>query len=553
MKTFKFSDKYGKYLLWIGLFLLAAGFTAWVVSDKWLPVPLLLVICGSVALVLWLASQGNGDLTSPTQSFWGQRSTQAGTNAFVATAAVVAILVVINFLGVRYSGRMDLSENQQFTLSPQSQQVVRDLTQPVKVWIFDRNPDPKDKQLLENYQRQGSKFSFEYIDPNVNPGLARKFNLKESGEAYLEYGEQRKFIQNVNQNEPLSEEKLTNAIEQIKSDRTLAVYFLQGHGERPMESVRDGLSQAMKYLEQKNYQSIALNLAERSSVPDDAVAVVVAGPKRALFEQEVKVLREYLDRGGSLLLALDPNTDPGLNTLLDEWGVKLENRLAVDASDDGRLIGLGPATPIVTNYGNHPITKNFGNGISFYQMARPLDIQPIKGVEATPLLLTSQDSWAESDLENRELTFDPKQDRQGPLILGVALSRKAEFISNSQPAQASPSPAASPDKSESQTSKQNLDKKPKKRSDEARLVVFGNSNFISDGVFDRQLNGDVFLNSVSWLNRQENRTLSIRPKQPNQRRLKMRLSQAGLLTWISIVILPLIGFGTAGWLWWRRR
>ncbi|MBD2181801.1 Gldg family protein [Planktothrix sp. FACHB-1355] len=553
MKTFKFSDKYAKYLLWIGLFLLAAGFTAWVVSDKWLPVPLLLVICGSVALGLWLASQGNGDLTSPTQSFWGQRSTQAGTNAFVATAAVVAILVVINFLGVRYSGRMDLSENQQFTLSPQSQQLVRDLTQPVKVWIFDRNPDPKDKQLLENYQRQGSKFSFEYIDPNVNPGLARKFNLKESGEAYLEYGEQRKFIQNVNQNEPLSEEKLTNAIEQIKSDRTLAVYFLQGHGERPMESVRDGLSQAMKYLEQKNYKSIALNLAERSSVPDDAVAVVVAGPKRALFEQEVKVLREYLDRGGSLLLALDPNTDLGLNSLLDEWGVKLENRLAVDASDDGRLIGLGPATPIVTNYGNHPITKNFGNGISFYQMARPLDIQPIKGVEATPLLLTSQDSWAESDLENRELTFDPKQDRQGPLILGVALSRKAEFISNSQPAQASPSPAASPNKSESQTSKQNLDKKPKKRSDEARLVVFGNSSFVSDGVFEQQLNGDVFLNSVSWLNRQENRTLSIRPKQPNQRRLKMRLSQAGLLTWISIVILPLIGFGTAGWLWWRRR
>ncbi|MCL1469454.1 GldG family protein [Argonema antarcticum] len=572
MKTFKFSSKYWKYLLGIGPFLIVMGISAGVVSDKWVPIPLTLIILGIVALGFWLLTQASGDLTSASQTFWGRRSTQAGTNAMAATVAAVMILAIVNFLGVRYSGRIDFTDNKLFTLSPQSQEVARNLRQPVKVWIFDQNPNPQDRELLQNYRRYGSKFNFEYVEPNTNPGLARKFNVKERGEAYLEYGEQRKFIQKVNQDERLSEEKLTSSIEKIFTlDRISTVYFLQGHGERPMESVKEGLSEAMKYLEQKNFTSKSLNLAERASVPRDAVAIVVAGPKRPLFDQEVNVLRDYLKQGGSLLLMIDPNTDPGLTGLLDEWGVKLENRFAVDASDDGRLIGLGPATPVVTDYGNHPITKDFGNSISFYQLARPLDIQPVKGVEASSLLFTSQDSWAESDLENRELTFDPKSDRRGPLILGAAFTRKVESIPNTKQSEASPSPAASPNKSSdkpttSQSPKASpsptespaktdlkSDEKSEKRSDMARLVVFGNSEFATDGVFSQQLNGDVFLNSVSWLRQQENQTLSIRPKQANNRRLKMTISQASLLFWITTIILPLIGFGTAGWLWWRRR
>jgi len=311
MKTFKFSGKYWKYLLWIGPFLIVMGISAGVVSDKWVPIPLTLIILGIVALGFWLLTQGSGDLTSASQTFWGRRSTQAGTNALAATVAAVMILAIVNFLGVRYSGRIDFTDNKLFTLSPQSQEVARNLTQPVKVWIFDRNPNPQDQELLKNYRRQGSKFSFEYVEPNTNPGLARKFNVKERGEAYLEYGEQRKFIQKVNQDERLSEEKLTSSIEKIFTlDRISTVYFLQGHGERPMESVKEGLSEAMKYLEQKNFTSKSLNLAERASVPRDAVAIVVAGPKRPLFAQEVNVLRDYLKQGGSLLLMIDPNTDP---------------------------------------------------------------------------------------------------------------------------------------------------------------------------------------------------------------------------------------------------
>ena len=135
----------------------------------------------------------------------------------------------------------------------------------------------------------------------------------------------------------------------------------------------------MQGLSDKNYTASPLNLADNSQVPEDAAVLIVAGPKRGLFEAEVKALQDYLNRGGNLLLMIDPNTDPKLDSLLQEWGVRLDNRLAVDVSGDG--VGLGPAAPIVTDYGQHPITKDFGNGISFYRLARPLEITPVAGVE----------------------------------------------------------------------------------------------------------------------------------------------------------------------------
>lgn len=563
MKTFKFDRKLAKNIWWVGPFLLVMGLTAGVVSGNWLPIPLGLIIIGFVGFAISLLTMDGGDLNSAAQTFWGRRSTQTGTNAIAATASVLLILALINFVGVRYAVRADFSENKLHSLAPESQQVVRNLSEPTKVWIFDKNPNPADKDLLEKYQRQGSKFSYEYVDPDSNIGLAKKFGVKGIGEVYLESGDKRKFIEQLNENQRLTEEKITNGIGQIKSDRTSQVYFLQGHGEHTLESARDGLSEAMRFLEQKNFIAKPLNLAERGSIPGDAAVVVVAGPKKALFEQEVNVLRDYLKQGGSLLLLIDPNTDAGLDKLLDEWGVKLENRLAVDASDDGRLMGLGPAMPIVTQYGTHPITKEFGNGISFYQLARPLDIKEVQGVQATPLLLTNQDSWAESDIENKELTFDPKSDRQGPLTLGVALNRKVDLISDTKPPESSVSPSPSPDKlntSETPTPSPSPTPTPansvgntKKRSEESRLVVVGNSTFATDGMFGQNLNGDVFLNSVSWLSQEDNQTLSIRPKEARNRRLNLQEGQASLLAWMSIIILPLIGFGTAGWIWWRRR
>jgi ABC-type uncharacterized transport system involved in gliding motility auxiliary subunit len=477
------------------------------------------------------------------------------------------------------------------------------------------------------------------------------------GQVYLEYGAEQKLLQTVSDGERLAEVKLTNGIEQIMSERTDTVYFLQGHGERPLEQVEGGLSQAVSALNEKNFNAQPLNLAERSEVPEDASIVVVAGPKRALFEGEAQALRNYLSSGGSLLLMVDPEANPGLDSLLADWGVKLDRQIAIDASGQGRSVGLGPATPLVSNYGNHPITKDFGSGFSVYPLARPVETKSVEGVTQTPIVRTTDQSWGESTPEKQPLQFDPKSDRSGPLTLGVALTRKIQPTSAlptpkvqpqtspqasptpttqaSATPQASPSPTtqasatpqasptpttqtsatpqasptpttqtsatpqasptpttqagatpqasptpttqagatpqasptpttqagatpqASPTPSvtgQPQASPSSENKaKPDEKTAEARLVVYGNSNFATDGWFQQQLNSDVFLNSVSWLSKRDEQALSIRPKESKNRRINLSLVQTGILGWTALVIMPLLGFTTAGVMWWRRR
>ncbi|MCF2151592.1 Gldg family protein [Desmonostoc muscorum LEGE 12446] len=430
--------KLWKYLFWLGPFLVAVGLTVGLVSEQWGLISLAFLIPGIVIIGLWIIWQ------SYQTNWWKRRSTQAGTNALVATIAVLAILGLINFLGTRYHFRADLTETQLFTLAPQSRELVKALPQPVKIWLFDINQNPQDQQLLENYRRQSSKFNFEYVDPQLRPGLAEKIGAKDYGEVYLEYGDKRELVQTINQNERLSEIRLTSRLQKLTSSTTTKVYLLQGHGERQLSPGKGAISQAMEGLKDKNYTTEPLNLAENPKVPQDAAVVIVASPKRGLFEAEVKALQEYLNRGGNLLLMIDPNTDPKLDSLLKEWGVRLDNRLAVDVSSES-VVGLGPAAPLVTEYGQHPITQDFRNDISFYPISRPLEITSVPSIQATPLLQTKPypSSWAESDLESEKLEFNPDKDLKGPLTLGVALTRK-QIPKPTPTPQTSPTPSPLP-------------------------------------------------------------------------------------------------------------
>ncbi|MFB2936210.1 GldG family protein [Aerosakkonemataceae cyanobacterium BLCC-F154] len=534
MKTFKFSKKYTKYLLLVGLFLLFMGLSAMAVIGNWEPISLGLIITGIVLIGIWLILQGGNDLTSPTQAFWGKRSTQAGTNAAFAMLAFVVILGLINFLGTRYDYRLDLTENNLFTLSPASQQLVRNLNKPLKVWIFDRIQYPQDKELLENYRRQGGNFNFEYVDPNTNPGLAKKFGAQELGEVYLEFGDRRKFLQKVRETEPLSEQTISDAIQQFTSDRTAKAYFLQGHGERSLETTEGGLSEAAQTLKDKSFQVEPLKLAETKEIPKDANLVVIAAPQQALFEEEVTAIKEYQKRGGNLLITVDQKSDiKGLEPILQDWGIGIDDRIVVNASEF-QVRGLGPTAVLVSSYGNHPITQDFQNRYSFYPSARAIDVvKVIENVKTTPLLLTSEQTWAESNPD--QIEFNAESDRQGPLILGIALTRPIETTTP----QASPTP--------------NQENKSDKQTQETRMVVLGNTDFATNGLFSQQINGDVFVNSISWLSQQDDRLLSISPKEQKNRRINMTVLQASLLAWLSIIIVPFLGLVTAGFLWWRRR
>jgi ABC-type uncharacterized transport system involved in gliding motility auxiliary subunit len=529
-----------KYAVYFGVGLVSAGLMIGWATGTWDVTATGLIIAGVVLMGLWLLFLGRlGDPKQP--NFWLRRSTQVGTNALISTLAVVAILGLINFVAVRHVYRTDLTETQRFSLAPETKQVLKSLKQPVKLYVFTPDRDPADQMLLDRFTTQNPNFSVEYIDPQANPTLAQRFNLKNdliNKDVFLERFSQGRnrpitqLVQTINPQERLSESKLVNGLIRVTSDRQPKIYFLQGHGEKTLEASKASLSAAAKGLTDRNFLVEPLSLAQTGAVPADAAVIVIAGPQKALFAPEIQLLEDYQAEGGSLLVLLDPRTQTGLDPLVLKWGIKLDDRLAIDGSGIGQQLRLGPAAPIVQTYSDHPITRSFANSISFYPYARPLEILQVPDVRPNPIVVTNDRSWADANPDEKPVKFG-EGDRMGPLPIGVALSRLVA-VPGSTP---NPTPSATPSAS-------NL---------ESRMVVFGNTAFAIDGYFNQGINGDVLINSISWLSQDDTQPLSVRPRNLKNRRIVPSAALVNGLLITAVVLVPLLGLVAALGLWWRRR
>ena len=499
----------------VSLVFVISGITWGFITANWLLFSVLLIILGIAISAITISL-----FRKKSQNFWQKRSTEAGFNTLVSTLAILIIVGLINFIVAGYNWRFDLTENQLFTLAPQSQEIVQNLSQPLKVWLFDSDVDLATIKLLENYRNYNNNFQFEVIDPEIEIGLAEQFGVQSPrgiAEIYLESQGQKKLVAIINklQGESLSETQLTNSLANLNREENPYIYFLQGHGEPELDQVEQGFTQAIAELEARGYIVAPLNLAISQQIPENADLIAIANPLRTLFPQEITALQNYLDNGGNILLMLLPNTDSGLNPILDSYGIKLDNRLIIDFSNQANIINFGYGVSLVTTYGEHPITENFGNGLAIFPQSRPLKIIPQENTEAVPIVISSPNTWAESNIAEEEITFNDQEDLPGPLNIAIAITRKL---------------------SES----------------DSKMVVFGSGSFATNGWFQQQLNGDIFLNSIDWLTGENEQTLSIRPREQTNRRINLSPLQANLITWLAIRIMPLLGFTVAGIIWWKR-
>jgi len=508
----------------LGLGVIAIGLLVGAALTGWTAVPLSLLAAGLALVGVWgLTHQREVSV------FLGLRSTQTNANILVAVAAMAVILVLLNVVAVRYDLRLDLTEGGLFTLSPQTRQLLQGLAQPVKVWVVTTAPDPNLREQLERYRRLNpERFQFEFVDPNRDPLTVQRLQVTQNNTLVVEAGESRQQLPQPPA--PELESKLTPVLSKVVNRGELLAYFVQGHGEAGLEA-REGtptLAQAVAALGQEGYRVEPLNLVQ-SEIPEKADVLVLAGPQRALFPGEVEKLQEYLAKGGRLLLLIGPRVDAGLDPLLEEWGVVLGKDILIEVSSVSQLLGTGPAVALVTTYGDHPITAPLAEQrlMTLFPLARSVETQAREGIQATPLLRTSPQSWGETspNLEAGPVQFDPAQDKPGPLTLGVALSRRLE--SEKQDSQQSSAP-------------------------EARLVVIGNVNFALDGNLRQQGNRDLFLNAVNWLTEQTEQ-ISIRPKSITDRRLTLTDQNFRWLVLGSTVLLPLVALGVGAVLWWQRR
>jgi ABC-type uncharacterized transport system involved in gliding motility auxiliary subunit len=206
------------------------------------------------------------------------------------------------------------------------------------------------------------------------------------------------------------------------------------------------------------------------TIPEDAKAIIIAAPQVLLEQSEIDLLSDYLDKGGSLVLFSepplltqvgDPGSDPLWTYLQENWGIILGDNLVIDLSVDPVELA------VADQYAEHPITNEVQGYITFYPTSHSVDFEPVDGIRATDLVLTTSQSWAETDMDGinqGQVAFDDT-DTLGPINLVTALENTTTS---------------------------------------ARVVVVGDSDFASDTYIDAYGNRDLSVSIVDWASANEN-------------------------------------------------
>ncbi len=519
------SKRWREYTDWIALIGLAgvlASLLAYLIRRQWTPAILAVLGLGIFCLLLYV-------LVEPRkmQRLLTGRQVRYGGNTLLMILAFIGIVGLLNFLGMRYERRLDLTEFKQYSLSEQTIKIVDNLDKPLKITGFYPQGDsrlPEVQSLLREYARHSSQVSYSFVDPDADPLTAQQYEIgpDKYGVLVIESSGKRQETFGTD------EQSITSTILKAISPGQKAVYFLTGHGERAIDdSDRQGVSQAKDALEKDNYKVLTLNLSVTNTIPSDMAVLVVAAPQKPLQEVEWKTISEYLKNGGRLLLLAPPLVVEGQfspigleDYLLQDWGVRLDNDVVIDAGSF--FVQNNPTAVVIQYFAYTTITKDMRALQVYYPWARSLgQVQDLpQGVTIEALAQTTGQSWGETNLQSDQLQYNADQDIQGPVAIALSAEKSLTSLDT--------------------TSK-------------SRLVVFGGADFAANTYLTLGAgNLDLFVNSINWLAEEES-LISLRSKPLEMRILNLTAQQQILVIVGTMVGLPLLVLLAGVWVWWRRR
>ena len=469
------------------------------------------------------------------------RAVRYGSAAGATALLVLGILILANFLNFRHHRRLDLTENQLYSLSDQSRKVVEGLETQVEVIGFFRSEGGRlpFEDLMQEYHYHSPRLTYELVDPEEDPATAIQHEIRRNGQVVVMSGVKKEIVDDY------SEEKITNVIIKVTREEEKIVYFLQGHGERDTQDTDpQGFSAVRDAVEKQNYQVRTYNLGQENRLPEDATVMVSAGPRVRFFPHEENLIRGFLDAGGKFLLLVDPDTDFEMEEFLNEYGLGLDKRVVIDASGLGQIFGLGAAAPLVAEYTDHPITEGLEGVMTFFPFAQTVTMSESSlKYETVGLVKSSANSWAESSLKEGQASYDEGRDKLGPLELAAVATRKVSQQDEG---------ATDADEEQLEKQSENQEESAQNGQRESRFVLYGDSDFASNAYFDGGANGDLFLMTIGWL-AEEADLLAVRPRSPENRRIELTFAQSRLIFWGTVVLLPLVTVILGLSVWHRRR
>jgi len=417
-------------------------------------------------------------------------------------------MAMLAWLGQRYNVSIDVTENNRNTLSPASIELLKKIDGPISITSFVGESE-KIEKFIHRYQRYKKDISLTFVDPDIEPQLARENGVRVKGELVLRYGDRRENLQ------VLTEQVMSNILQRLARSAERYIVFLEGHGERsPRGRANYDVSDWATQLQARGLNTQTINLGVTQKIPSNAAVLVIAGPQVDLLPGEMSIISRYLADGGNLLWLSDPGELHGLGVLAEQLGIEFLPGMIVDPTT--QRLGLDdPRITVIAEYGTQAVTNNFAN-LTLFPQASAIDLVEGSEWQAEPFLITAADSWSETGELQGELALDAGEDVAGPLNLGVSLTRSQ----SSDTAQ------------------------------EQRIIVIGDGDFLSNQYLGNAGNQDLGLNLINWLSR-DDVFLDIPVKTATDLSLDLSPATAGFIG-LVFILLP-IALLIIGFLIWQRR
>jgi ABC-type uncharacterized transport system involved in gliding motility auxiliary subunit len=483
----------------------------------------------------------------------------ASLHSIVKLILAALILAMINYAGFKHYTHKDLSESQFYTLSQKTVDVLKKLDSPVTAYTFLNEQKVGQSEeisnLLKEYQRVGGKnMIVEKIDPafDIKRATELQNELHFDGNDHLvifTYKDRApRFVKQDDLFEinPMTgevgafkgEQQLTAAIIGLVEGKPSKIYFTEGHGEHSLQDTTSaqGYGTVAALLKNENVEAQNLNLAQKGDVPDDADAVVIAGPMISFSAIEAEALDKYLANNGKLLVLLDPYVMLGLDNLLKKYGLTYEDDLVLyrAMTSTGAQMTLPLAAIYQGGFSAQPITAKFAQAnlqLLIYD-ARSITLPPGDPSQPQPktqfLLQTDVGAWGwinksgAAPADPKQLTFNKVTDIPGPMTVA------AEYDGGTT-----------------------TDPTTKATMFATRIVAVGASKFLENDTAD-QVGANFFTNSIDWLVK-KNAVLDIAPKKPQQYGVSLNPISYRTVVWCASFFIPGAALVLGIFTWFSRR
>jgi hypothetical protein len=484
------------------------------------------------------------------------RRIRIGFNVLVQIVLILFVVAMVNSFAFKHYARWDFSRDQKYALSDKTKRFLDSLKSKMRITVFfaPNTPITGDVQnLLTEYQYAGKgKVDVEHIDPERNLSRAKELFDKykvvtDESLLVLDYEGRNKTVKasemaDFDQSGMAfgegprvtafkGEQAITSAMMDLVEGKKKTLGYVTGHKEPSLSETSSPITVLKTFIENENIKFQELNLLDLDAIPADVKAVTIVGPQYDFSDREMKLLRDFWDKQGRILLLLDPTAKtPKLRGFVNELGIKMnDDRLVVFLRTGIQELAL--TRDVQAHFlGDSPITKRLADVRALFlggtsSLTPEQDRVRAANIRVEPLIQAEKGYFAETDYntdDQAKLQADAKQSSNAPLTIGAAVEKGGSADQRVQV-------------------------------NSSRLVVVSNATFVQDNAITQDQQGlDFISGSVNWLLSRE-QLIGIAPKVPKPLTFSLDEEALRRLRWILLVFIPLVPALIGTMVWWQRR